>query len=158
MFNISEQVLYLRCCHLYHSFCILKWFLQNDVCPTCKKKYNEKVVFNDDIPNHNNNNLNQIEDADNISNNNNIQYNNQLIIQRIEINNNIENSNNRTWINNLNNFYYNNRRQRNNRARIGDNYRKTQRNGLMGRNNNRNRFGFFRGSQNYIQRQRMRRT
>ena len=68
--------------------------------------------------------MNQIEDTDNIDNNNNIQYNNQLIIQRIEINNNIENSNNRTWRNNLCNFYYNNKRQKNNRVRIRDIYEK----------------------------------
>ena len=98
------------------------------------------------------------EDTDNIANNgNNIQYHNQLIIQRIKINNNIENSNNKIWANNINNFYYNNWRQRNNRARIRDNYRKNQRYGLMGKTNYRKRFRFFRGKQNYIQRQRIRR-
>ena len=50
MFKLNEQVLYLKCFHLFHSICILTWFLEKDTCPICKKKYNEKLVFNDDIP------------------------------------------------------------------------------------------------------------
>ena len=50
MFKLNDQVLYLRCFHLFHSICILTWFLEKDTCPICIKKYNEILVFNDDIP------------------------------------------------------------------------------------------------------------
>lgn len=36
-FELREEVIELRCCHLYHEECILCWLKDENTCPMCKE-------------------------------------------------------------------------------------------------------------------------
>ena len=40
----NNQVLYLPCSHLFHSFCILRWLLENSKCPICQTDFRRKFT------------------------------------------------------------------------------------------------------------------
>ena len=52
-FKNKGQCLYLPCMHLFHSFCIMHWFLKHEKCPECNTSYNKESVAQGD-----NNNIN----------------------------------------------------------------------------------------------------
>ena len=41
VYRVGSQVLYLPCSHLFHSFCIMRWLLNNNKCPVCTKDYRD---------------------------------------------------------------------------------------------------------------------
>jgi len=52
-FKLNCDALYLPCSHLYHKECIVRWFISNDKCPTCKAEYylgddDKDDIFDDD--------------------------------------------------------------------------------------------------------------
>ena len=87
-FEINIEMLFLPCTHAYHKNYILKWFLRDSTCPTCKRDYKN---FD--------NELNIIPHNDNAS-----FINNQNNIHSLQLeNNNIHNNSLFEFDNNLNN-------------------------------------------------------
>ena len=72
-FIINDNIKHFPCSHFFHEDCIIKWFLEKNSCPLCKKTYN-----------YGNNNLYQ---NDYLLNND--IYNIEYLINSLSIDNNI---------------------------------------------------------------------
>ena len=46
-YKVENEVLKLKCSHLFHKECIVRWLIENNKCPMCKEYCFEEPYFNE---------------------------------------------------------------------------------------------------------------